>query len=93
MADPYHILGIASTASDADIDTAYKYLYGVYHPDNHAGMSSHARYLRLFKQVQRAYMSLCEKRAPSCQYDERVRLAATRYAPTSVPPATNQMLK
>lgn len=92
MADPYRILGVASTASDADIDAAYKYLYGAYHPDKHAGMSSHARYMRLFKQVQRAYLNLCERRAPSCKYDDMVRLERA-CTPTSVPPDTNQMLK
>lgn len=89
MADPYRILGIAPNASDADIDAAYKYMYDMYHPDHHAGMSSQARYMRLFKQVQRAYMSLCERRAPSCKYDHMT----VRFAPTSVPPTTNQMLK
>lgn len=88
MVDPYHILGISSTASDADIDAAYKYMYSMYHPANHAGVSSLARYMRLFKQVQHAYMNLCERRLPSCKHDHMV-----RFAPTSVPPTTNQMLK
>ena len=84
MADPYHILGISSTASDADIDAAYKYMYNMYHPANHAGVSSLARYMRLFKQVQHAYMNLCERRGES---------RVPRFAPTSVPPTANQMLK
>ena len=35
MRDPYEVLGVARTASDSEIKTAYRELVKKYHPDNY----------------------------------------------------------
>lgn len=43
--DAHAILGVASDASDADIDRAYRQLMGKYHPDRVAGAADEIRAL------------------------------------------------
>ena len=65
MRDPYEILGIAKTASEADIKKAFRTLAKKHHPDKHAG---DAAAQKRFQEISGAYDILgdAQKRA---QYD------------------------
>lgn len=41
--DPFAVLGVASSASDAEIDRAYRQLMGRFHPDRAAGATDDVR--------------------------------------------------
>lgn len=55
MINYYHILGVSSNASEAEIKTAYKTKAISYHPDKHKGDKNMEE---LFKQVNEAYQTL-----------------------------------
>lgn len=57
--DPYQILGVARSATQADIKRAYRRLAKKHHPDRNAGDKSSER---RFKEVQAAYEVLGEER-------------------------------
>src|SRR6187402_766384 len=65
MRDPYEILGIAKTASEAEIKKAFRTLAKKHHPDKHAG---DAAAQKRFQEISGAYDILgdTQKRA---QYD------------------------
>lgn len=68
--NPYHILGIEKTASDAEIHKAYRKLALIYHPDKHAGKSIEAvqeAEVR-FKQIVSAYEMLTNKNAKHSEH-------------------------
>ena len=52
MRDPYQVLGVARTASDADIKKAYRKLAKENHPDRNA---DNAKKLEVFKEANSAY--------------------------------------
>ena len=65
MKDPYEVLGVPKTASEADIKKAFRSLAKKHHPDKHAG---DAAAQKRFQEISGAYDILgdTEKRA---QYD------------------------
>ncbi|MEO8302222.1 MAG: DnaJ C-terminal domain-containing protein [Rhizomicrobium sp.] len=58
MSDPYQILGIAKTASEADIKKAFRTLAKKHHPDKHAG---DAAAKKRFQEISGAYDILGDK--------------------------------
>ena len=65
MRDPYEILGIAKTASEADIKKAFRTLAKKHHPDKHAG---DAAAQKRFQEISGAYDILGDKQKRA-QYD------------------------
>src|SRR5882762_6804900 len=65
MKDPYEILGIAKTASEADIKKAFRTLAKKHHPDKHAG---DAAAQKRFQEISGAYDILGDKQKRA-QYD------------------------
>ena len=57
MRDPYQVLGVARTASDADIKKAYRKLAKENHPDRNA---DNAKKLEVFKEANSAYELLSD---------------------------------
>ena len=58
MADPYSILGVARSANEKDIKSAYRTLAKELHPDRNAGKPNAAE---RFAEVTRAYDLLSDK--------------------------------
>ncbi len=73
--DPYHTLGVSSSASDAEVRKAYRRLVQQYHPDHNDG-SDEAE--RRFEEVQEAYAKIRELQAAGA--------AAGRAGRTGTPP-------
>jgi DnaJ-class molecular chaperone len=65
MRDPYEILGIAKTASEAEIKKAFRTLAKKHHPDKHAG---DAAAQKRFQEISGAYDILGDKQKRA-QYD------------------------
>ena len=64
--DPYEVLGVSKTASDADIKKAHRTLARQYHPDRNPGdKQAEAK----FKEIQDAYDLLSDKKKRE-QYDQ-----------------------
>jgi uncharacterized membrane protein YkvA (DUF1232 family) len=63
--DPYRVLGIDRSASVEDIKHAYRELASKYHPDKleHLGDEFKALAETRFKEIQKAYQELTEKRS------------------------------
>ncbi len=60
--DPYEVLGVQHSASDAELRTAYRRLVQRHHPDHNAGSAESAR---RFTEVQEAYAQIQKLRAPA----------------------------
>jgi curved DNA-binding protein CbpA len=60
--DPYEVLGVQRSASDAELRTAYRRLVQLHHPDHNAGSAESAR---RFTEVQEAYAQVQKLRAPA----------------------------
>ena len=58
MKDPYEILGVSKTASEADIKKAFRTLAKKHHPDKHAG---DATAQKRFQEISGAYDILGDK--------------------------------
>lgn len=65
MKDPYEILGVAKTASEAEIKKAFRTLAKKHHPDKHAG---DAAAQKRFQEISGAYDILGDKQKRA-QYD------------------------
>src|ERR1051325_7290001 len=65
MKDPYEILGVAKSASEADIKKAFRTLAKKHHPDKHAG---DAAAQKRFQEISGAYDILGDKQKRA-QYD------------------------
>src|SRR5580704_130690 len=65
MKDPYEVLGVAKTASEADIKKAFRSLAKKHHPDKHAG---DAAAQKRFQEISGAYDILGDKEKRA-QYD------------------------
>ncbi len=81
--DPYQTLGVASSASDAELRAAYRRLVQLHHPDHNGGSPESAR---RFEEVQEAFAEARRRRsaggeparepAPTADPDLEGRLAA-----------------
>jgi DnaJ like chaperone protein len=62
--DPYEVLGLSSTATDAEVKSAYRKLVKKYHPDALQGMGDDVvkEAEATFRQIQSAYEELCSAR-------------------------------
>lgn len=62
--DPYQVLGLAASASDSEIKSAYRKLVKKYHPDALQGMGDDVvkEAEATFRQIQSAYEELCTAR-------------------------------
>src|SRR6201995_462509 len=58
MKDPYEVLGVGKTASEADIKKAFRGLAKKHHPDKHAGDASEQK---RFQEISAAYDILGDK--------------------------------
>ena len=60
LKDPYRILGLEKTATDAEIKQAYRHLASKYHPDKVEHLGEEFRILaeKRFKEIQEAYQKL-----------------------------------
>jgi hypothetical protein len=58
--DPYQTLGVAPSATDAELRAAYRRLVQLHHPDHNGGSAESAR---RFEQVQEAYAEARRQRA------------------------------
>ncbi len=67
MRNPYDVLGVSKTASDADIRTAFKTLALKHHPDKNF---NDAEATKRFKEINEAY-SILKDPAARAQYDKR----------------------
>ncbi len=65
MKDPYEVLGVSRTASDAEIKKAYHELVKKYHPDNFADNPLADLASEKMKEVNEAYDSITKSRAGS----------------------------
>ena len=72
MRDPYTVLGVPATATDAELRGAYRKLVQLHHPDHNGGSAESAR---RFEEVQEAYAEA-----------RRLRTVAGRSAPPPPPP-------
>ena len=63
--DPYTVLGVARTATDAEIRAAYRALVARYHPDKHSGNPLEDLAAEKMAEINRAYeiLSNAERRA------------------------------
>src|SRR5665648_657206 len=57
--DPYEILGVRRSASDAELRAAYRRLVQLHHPDHNGGSAESAR---RFEQIQDAYAAVTDQR-------------------------------
>ncbi len=78
--DPYETLGVAASATDAELRAAYRRLVQLHHPDHNGGSAESAR---RFEEVQEAYAEARRLRATG---GARPRPAATTSSATSADP-------
>ncbi|MBQ7964703.1 MAG: J domain-containing protein [Ruminococcus sp.] len=62
MMNPYQVLGVAETATDAEVKTAYRELAKKYHPDNYADSPLADLAEQKMKEVNEAYDMICDMR-------------------------------
>ena len=62
MRDPYQVLGVAKTATDAEIKKAYRKLSRIYHPDANVNNPNKAQAEEKFKEIQQAYQQIMKQR-------------------------------
>ena len=71
--DPYQTLGVAASASDAELRAAYRRLVQLHHPDHNGGSAESAR---RFEEVQEAYAEARRLRAAGGAAGARPQAAA-----------------
>lgn len=69
MKDHYHTLGIAPTASLADVKAAYRRKASLAHPDKNPGQDMHS----VFQVIQQAYETLSDQARREAYDDNRRR--------------------
>ena len=62
MNDPYSVLGVSPSASDADIKKAYRDLARKYHPDNYANNPLADLAAEKMKEINEAYETIQRQR-------------------------------
>lgn len=62
MKNPYEVLGVAETATDEEIKTAYRNLAKKYHPDNYTDSPLADLAEEKMKEINEAYDSICDMR-------------------------------
>lgn len=64
--DPFAVLGVASSASDAEVDRAYRQLMGRFHPDRVSGAADEIRAVAEVRarEINAAYDRICARRRP-----------------------------
>src|ERR1700748_281942 len=62
--DPYKTLGVAASASDAELRAAYRRLVQLHHPDHNGGSEESER---RFEEVQDAYAEARRRRAAGAE--------------------------
>src|SRR6202012_1353177 len=83
LTDPYKVLGIPHSATDAEIRTAYRRQVQLHHPDHNGGSPESAR---RFEQVQEAYaMILKLERGPASGGPSASSRARTSSRPSQAP--------
>lgn len=60
--NPYQVLGVSETATDAEVKTAYRELAKKYHPDNYADSPLADLAEQKMKEVNEAYDMICDMR-------------------------------
>ncbi len=60
--NPYQVLGVAETATDAEIKNAYRELAKKYHPDNYADSPLADLAEQKMKEINEAYDTICDMR-------------------------------
>ena len=60
--NPYQVLGVLETATDAEVKTAYRELAKKYHPDNYANSPLADLAEQKMKEVNEAYDMICDMR-------------------------------
>lgn len=65
MKDPYEVLGVARTASDSEIKSAYRELVKKYHPDNYANNPLADLASEKMKEINEAYDAITKARSGS----------------------------
>ncbi len=60
--NPYEVLGVSSTATDAEIKNAYRELAKKYHPDNYADTPLADVAEQKMKEINEAYDNICDMR-------------------------------
>lgn len=63
MRDPYEVLGVARTASDSEIKTAYRELVKKYHPDNYTDNPLADLASEKMKEINEAYDAITKARS------------------------------
>jgi molecular chaperone DnaJ len=69
MTDPYKILGVSRSASNAEIKTAYKKLCRKYHPDANVNSPNAKMAEEKFKEIQSAYAMIMEEKKHGSSYN------------------------
>jgi hypothetical protein len=80
--DPYEVLGVSRTASDAEIRTAYRKLVKLHHPDHNNGSEESER---RFEEVQDAYTRVVELRKGGARPAGAAGAAGARRGPSPPP--------
>lgn len=62
MFDPYHVLGVTTSATDEEVKRAFKKKTIKYHPDKHKDMRKKELNEEKFKKVQQAYEEIMKER-------------------------------
>ena len=65
--DPYEVLGLSSTVTDAELRTAYRHLVQLHHPDHNGGSPESTR---RFEEIQDAYAQIRQQRGQAATTTE-----------------------
>jgi hypothetical protein len=84
--DPYKVLGVSASASDAEVRSAYRKLVQLHHPDHNNGSVQSAR---KFEQVQEAYGQVVAMRKGGSDWAR----APRRPSSTTPPPPVDSDLE
>lgn len=93
--DPYEVLGVPRSATDAEIRAAYRDLVARYHPDKHAGNPLEGLAAEKMAEINRAYEILSDgnRRAAYDRGETGARSTTGGAWPTAAPAKGNRVLK